>query len=277
MIGVNTFCLFDNIAKDLPSTFRAVRDTGIEALEIHVIPVKKQNGLPAGVTAQNQFSYVFAQAKEHQLQVPSVHMYCSVGNLIFPKSWTLRTIRKLHDEYGVENFVFSGMFTDAAGAKRWAKYLRKVAAAVKGSGCNILYHNHSQEFNAVEVNGSRMTALDYFFSMTGPDVYLQLDIGWAGISEDEVELAKRYRDRVMSIHLKDFVSGTRGNFGTGNMPKERFAAIGNGEIRTAEVLAIRNQFPHFNGSIIIDQDHSITGILEDLRIGYLNVVSMLKK
>ena len=51
------------------------------------------------------------------------------------------------------------------------------------------------------------------------------------------------------------------------MPKERFCAIGDGEIRTAEVLVIRNTFPHFNDSIIIDQDHSTTDILEDSLFG----------
>ena len=126
----------------------------------------------------------------------------------------------------------------------------------------------------LQINETTMSALDYFFSLAGEKVGLQLDIGWAGVGGDELAIAQKYADRIVSIHLKDFAPGTKGNFKNENMPKERFCAIGNGEIRTAEVLAIRDSFARFNGSIIIDQDHSPTDILEDIRIGCQNIQVM---
>lgn len=276
MLGVNAFCLMEKLGKDVTGTFQAIQAVGIEAVELMVIPVKQQKHLPAVFCCEENFPEMFQEVRNNHMEVPSVHVFCAAGNILFPKKWVIRMIRKLHNDYGIDSFVFSGMFRDAWGAKLWAKYLRKIAAAVKSYGCKILYHNHSQEFTPVNVAGRRMTALDYFFELAGDDVYMQLDIGWAGLPENEVELAKRYASKIMSIHLKDFTSGTRGNFDNGNMPKERFAAIGNGEIRTAEVLAMKDQFPNFNGTIIIDQDHSATDILEDLRIGYQNVAGMLR-
>lgn len=127
----------------------------------------------------------------------------------------------------------------------------------------------------VTVNGRSMTALDYFFSMLREDVLLQLDIGWAGVGGDEVALAIQYADRIHSLHLKDFIPGTRGNYHNPNVPVERFSAIGAGEIRTAEVLALRDTFSNFRGHIIIDQDYSANSLLEDIRTGYWNLRTML--
>ena len=123
----------------------------------------------------------------------------------------------------------------------------------------------------LQINETSISALDYFFSLAGEKIGLQLDIGWAGVNGNELEIAQKYANRIVSIHLKDFVPGTKGNFKNENMPKDRFCAIGNGEIRTAEVLAIRDTFTRFNGSIIIDQDHSPTDILDDIQVGYQNI------
>lgn len=171
--------------------------------------------------------------------------------------------------------MISGVFRDSAGARKWANYLKDIAQAVKPDGCRILYHNHTQEFGEVTIGGVTMTALDYFFTLVGEDILLQLDIGWAGVVTDEVAIAERYRDRIVSIHLKDFIPGTRGVYENITMPEDHFTAIGCGEIQTAQVLALRDQFPHFNGSIIIDQDHSTTDMLEDIRKGRSNLAEML--
>jgi sugar phosphate isomerase/epimerase len=187
----------------------------------------------------------------------------------------IRTIRTLSREYGVESFVFSGAFTDTKGARKWAAYLNELAGALEGENCRIVYHNHDQELNLVTVTGRTMTALDYFFSLVREDVLLQLDIGWAGNGADEVALAKQYANRIYSLHLKDFVPGARGMHHNPNIPKALFAPIGEGEIRTAEVLALCDTFPHFSGQIIIDQDFSPTDILQDLKVGYQNVNTML--
>ena len=170
--------------------------------------------------------------------------------------------------------VLSGMFGDAKGAKKWALFLKQLSELIDTNNIRILYHNHSQEFEMLQINETTMSALDYFFSLAGEKVGLQLDIGWAGVGGDELAIAQKYADRIVSIHLKDFVPGTKGNFRNENMPKDRFCAIGEGEIQTAEVLAIRDTFTQFNGSIIIDQDHSTTDILKDMRTGYQKIKAM---
>lgn len=277
MIGVNTFGLTRKIEEDMSGTFRTVREAGFDAVELLVVPVKKhRRGLPVAFSAEDMFHKVMAQVRACGLRVPSVHVFCSTGHSLRPVKSIVRTIRELHTRHGIDMFVFSGMFRDAKGARKWARYLKSIADEVREDDCKILYHNHTQEFCKIRVAGTITTALDYFFDLVGEDVLLQLDIGWAGVADDELALAQHYQSRIVSIHLKDFAAGTKGKYDNFSMPTERFAAIGCGEIRTAEVLAMRDLLPKFNGSVIIDQDNSTGDMLDDIRTGLINVKEMLK-
>ena len=274
MIGVNTFGLINKIQDDMPGTMRAIANAGFDEVELLLLLKKKQWKIPIALAAKETIPLLIGEAAKCGLRVKSIHVFGSTLCFLTPRKKLARCLEELHCTYGIENFVFSGMFGDAKGAKKWALFLKQLSELIDTNNIRILYHNHSQEFEMLQINETSMFALDYFFSLAGEKVGLQLDIGWAGVGGDELAIAQKYADRIVSIHLKDFVPGTKGNFKNENMPKERFCAIGNGEIRTAEVLAIRDTFTRFNGSIIIDQDHSSTDILEDIRIGYQNIQVM---
>ena len=275
MIGINTFGLIPKIQENIPETFRAIAESGFEEVELLVFPKKKQGKLPLAIATEETIPLLIAEAKRNGLQVRCAHVFSGFLCFLMPQKKLICYFEKLYRQYGIDTFVFSGMFRDAKGAKKWARFLRKLSERLGSEDIRILYHNHSQEFAMIQIDDQKMTALDFFFSLAGEKIGMQLDIGWAGICADEVKVAQKYADRIVSLHLKDFTAGTRGNFKNESMPKERFCAIGDGEIRTAEVLAIRNTFPNFNGSIVIDQDHSTTDILEDIRIGYQNIRTML--
>ena len=275
MIGINTFGLIPQIQENMPETFRAIAESGFEEVELLVFPKKKQGKLPLAIAAEETIPLLIAEANKNGLRVRSVHIFGGTLCFLIPCKKLVRYFEDLHRQYGIETFVFSGMFKDAKGARKWARFLKQISEMIGTEGVRVLLHNHSQEFEMLRIGEQNVSALDYFFSLTGEKVGMQLDIGWAGIRTDEVKVAQKYADRIVSLHLKDFTAGTRGNFKNENMTKERFCAIGDGEIRTAEVLALRNTFPNFNGSIVIDQDHSSTDILEDMRIGYQNIRTML--
>lgn len=277
MIGVNTYGLIRNIRENIEGTMQFLHECGFEELELVVFPTKRQWSIPGGVATEETFPLFFGEAQNKGLTVKSVHVFCTIGNIFLPTKAVIRTIRKLHKEYGVESFVFSGMFSDARHAEKWATFLKRIARNVNQEGCRILYHNHSQEFEMVEVNEKAMSALDYFFSISSDKIGMQLDIGWAGMGFDEIATAKKYAERIQSVHLKDFLPGTRGVYKNQDMPKDRFCAIGEGEIRITEVLSMLSEFPAFHGSIIIDQDYSTSDILQDLKIGYGNVNAMLQR
>ena len=274
MIGVNTFGLINKIQDDMPGTMRAIADAGFDEVELLMLLKKKQWKIPIALAAKETIPLLIGEATKNGLHVRSIHIFGNTLCFLIPRKKLARYFEELHRLYKIETFVFSGMFRDAKGAKKWAHFLRKLSETISLKDIRILYHNHSQEFETIQVGDQKMSALDYFFSLAGEKVGMQLDIGWAGMGSDELGVAQKYANRIVSLHLKDFTVGTRGNFKNENMPKERFCAIGTGEIRTAEVLAIRNTFPNFYGSIIIDQDHSTTDILKDIRTGYQKIKAM---
>ena len=277
MIGVNVFGLIHAIQADMPGTFRQIAAIGFDEVELLALPKKEQGEVSLAIAAEETMPRLMEQAKQCGLAVNSVHVFCIEEGRTMPVKAVAETIRWLKRQFGIENYVFSGMFTDTDGAEKWASYLREVAETTKPDGCRIVYHNHSQEFTPVVVDGNRMTALDYFFALAGQNIWLQLDIGWAGIAGNEQEIAEKYAERIVCLHLKDFLPGTKGKFLNENMPQERFCAIGSGEIHTAQVLGRRHTFPNFKGSIIIDQDHSNTDMLDDIRIGYQNLCAVLNR
>ena len=277
MIGVNVYGLLYEIQTDLTGTFRQIAAAGFDEVELLALPQKEQGEAPLAMAAEETMPRMIDQAKQCSLTVNSVHVLCIMENDIPPVKTVADTIRRLKHQFGIENYVFSGMYDNTAGAEKWAAYLRELAATTKSDGCRIVYHNHSQEFTPVAADGNRPTALDHFFASAGRDVWLQLDIGWAGIAGNECEIAEKYAERIVCLHLKDFVPGTKGKYYHQNMPDERFCAIGSGEIQTAQILELRHAFPNFMGSIIIDQDHSSTNMLDDIRLGQQNLCAMLRK
>ena len=154
--------------------------------------------------------------------------------------------------------------------------MRRISDAIVPHGCRIVYHNHDDEFKQIRFRGKTVEAMEAFLTLTSPDVLLQVDIGWAGLAGDEVAIIKRYADRIMSIHLKDFYPAYKtGNYTRKNMPAEAFAPVGDGVIRTKEVLSLLDTLPHFAGTVVIDQDECGGSMLEALEDGCKNVRSIL--
>ncbi|WP_435065237.1 sugar phosphate isomerase/epimerase family protein [Halobaculum sp. EA56] len=81
-----------------------------------------------------------------------------------------------------------------------AARLSALADRVSAAGATLHYHNHDQEFRAVDGE----PALSHLLAETD-DLRLQLDVGWAGAAgHDPVALLRRHADRIDSVHLKDY-------------------------------------------------------------------------
>ena len=230
-IGVNTYGLQDLLNHSIPNTFDKLREIGFSEVELVVWPDKKQGKLPQAIATEESIGQMIRCANEKGLIVQSVHILCAFGPILAGVKDVIHTIRVLNVEHGIRQFVFSGMFSSAWSAKRFARYMNRILEAVRDLDCVLLYHNHNQEFKQITVKGKTITALDCFFQNVSSDIFLQLDIGWAGIGGDEVEITRKYADKIVSLHLKDFVPGTKDRFGINKLPKEQFSAIGCG-VRT---------------------------------------------
>ena len=172
--------------------------------------------------------------------------------------------------------MVSGPFSIPGEARHWASLTRKISNEVHPHGCTILYHNHDDEFRKVRYKSETVSAMDVFLEQTSPDVLLQVDIGWAGLVEDERQLLRRYAGRIASLHLKDFYPAYMTGYNRKTMPAEAFAPIGEGAIHTQEALTLVDEFPHFAGTVIIDQDHTRGDMLAALETGCGNIRRMLE-
>ncbi len=271
-IGTQTFGLAKEMTADLTGTLQALHNIGFNAVEPLVLFNDKQGKTPRNLWAQDTLSQALPVMDELGMVIPSIHIGVGYGWLSMPVNMIAKNILSLQEKTGAHDYVISGLFATPAQTKHWAKLMRKVSDAVHPNGARILCHTHDDEFRKISYRSESREAIDVFFELVGPDVMLQLDIGWAAMAGDEVAIATRYADRIASLHLKDFYPSFReGGFNRTTVPESQFAPIGSGAVKHAQVVAMREQFPYFNGSLIIDQDKYAADMLESLKVGYENV------
>ena len=272
MIGVQMFGLYKELTEDFAGTLEELRGIGFEAAEPLVATIDRQGEIPRCIWTYELLEEGVRNLERLGMKMPSAHVGASVGEDQPSVKELLGHLHRIHDICGAENFVFSGMFSDAQGAKAWAQLLGPLASEAKADGFSVLFHNHDDEFAVITADKEKMTALDYFFRLAGEDVKMQLDIGWARMAGDEIAAAEKYADRIAELHFKDFnEEGLSGKYTRQTMPKEAFAAIGTGGVRMVEIVACSHKMKQFNGMYIIDQDMCAGSMLADLRTGYGNL------
>lgn len=90
-------------------------------------------------------------------------------------------------------------FTDPEGSKAYAQEMNRAAVALQRHGLFCGHHNHAEEFT----KAGDTTYWHLFADRTAPQVFLQLDVGWAlAAGLDPIALMKKYRGRIKTVHLK---------------------------------------------------------------------------
>src|ERR1700677_725886 len=86
---------------------------------------------------------------------------------------------------------------------RWnADQFNHIGERVHAAGMSFAYHNHTPEFRSE--NGV-MFYDELLRSTDAAKVSMELDCGWAAVAgQDPADLLKRYADRIVMLHVKDF-------------------------------------------------------------------------
>lgn len=149
-----------------------------------------------------------------------------------------------------------------AEVEKFANMLNTFGAEAKKQGMQICYHNHSFEFE--KIDGER-TIFDVLFGTADADlVKSELDVAWvenAGV--DTVALMKRYKGRIVSLHMKDLDS------------EKKLAPVGEGVIDMKKVIkAARKIGVEW---YIVEQDSTRKGkdIMDEITISYNNLAKLL--
>ena len=89
--------------------------------------------------------------------------------------------------------------------KRRCQFFNRIGELCQERGMRYYYHNHYQEFQRIGTG----TVYEYIMDHTDPGlVYAELDTYWAArAGQDPVQLIKKYEDRLILLHQKDFPAG----------------------------------------------------------------------
>lgn len=271
-----TFGLAREFSFSLPKTLEALQKIGFSGIEPMILLREEQGNIPKNLWALDTLREAKPLLDQLALRIPSVHLGVAFGWFSMPTGTIVRGIRRLHETYGIQDFVISGIFSTLAQARHWGSLAGKLAEAVQPDGCRVLYHNHDDEFHPVRDHGTQVLAMDAFLSRAGKHVGLQLDVGWAALAGDECAWMQRYASRIVSLHLKDFYPAYRTGYSRKTMPTEAFAPIAEGSVKMQQLLALCGQLPNFSGTLIIDQDKAAGDMLTALSTGCRNVQTLLE-
>ena len=251
-------------------SFNSLHDLGFNAVEPLVMYREEQGEEPNNKWSYELLRRALVVMEELGMTIPSVH--CDVNLQVADTIEALvDKMMEINQISGVKVFVTSSGVHTKEEAVETGAFLGKVASLLKEKGCQLLLHNHENEMCQLE-DGSWL--MDHILEAAGADLMLEPDFGWAGFSADELEAAKKYKERVYYIHLKDFYPGyAKKGYNRQEIPDSAFSAVGEGEIRLKEVMADADSFCNCQGTMIIDQDAYAQGMLKALEMGMKNVNS----
>ena len=276
--AVQNYGLLKEYNHNVDATILEIKETGFHGVEPFLLFMNRQGPIPKNMWTFRMLKETTEKMKGLGLEIPSIHIGIGMGGRKVDIQKVTAGIRKAYDITGCKLYVVSGMFHNASDARKWADIVNAIGKEIAEFDAKIVYHNHSQEFTEIEVEGRKMYVLDYFFSLLKVNVLLELDIGWSAFAGDEVEIFNRYRDRIVELHCKDFTREGLALTDQRMVSANAFAAIGDGTVRTKQIISlIADDMTAFNGYIIIDQDKTTGNMMDDLKTGYKNLVSFTEE
>lgn len=184
-IGIQLWSVRAACAIDIDATLAEVAASGFEGVEFagHY----KYEGDAKGL-----------RKKLDQLAIRAEGSHLSIRAL---RSERLAQTADFYTTLGAKLLIVGGdkRFTDPEGSKAYADEMNVAAAALRPYGLFCGHHNHTEEFT----KAGDTTFWHLFAERTSPDVFLQLDVGWAlAAGLDPIALMRRYPGRIKTVHLK---------------------------------------------------------------------------
>lgn len=266
MIGTQVYGLKTEFEQDFEGTLEKIARMGFTRIEPLVIPIDEQLPiLPMDMWSFALLGRAQQAAESLGLSMKTVHVGAGLGSPDQPDRIIADSLLKIREIAGTDGFVFSGMFSDLEGARRCGEHLAVIAEYVKDAGCTVIYHNHNDEWALIETGQETMPAMDLFYRFAGPDVMLELDIGWTALVRDELQTAAAYADRIVELHCRDFSDEAfSGKYTRQTMPARCFVPVGTGRVKVREIMEAAKAFPHFGGDYIVEQEQSDGSMLESM-------------
>ncbi len=264
-IGCGLYGLKDLSQVDFLDCFSKVSECGFAFVEPFMLLTEKQErNLMKNVPkirgigwSLNRYREIATRLKELHLSVESAHII--LDNISDEE--VIASLKEIKRGIGISYFMTSPMISEFNKAVEFADRLNRLNRELNSHDIHVCYHNHAQEFTTY--NGEYI--MEVILHNTDDSVKMQIDTGWAMYGGcDVIDFMKKYRDRIVSVHLKDFISNYR------DYPKnDAHTAVGYGVLPTEEILAMLPELPLKEHGLLIDQDYATLNgdIFEDYRRG----------
>ena len=201
-VGIQLYMVSADLTKDPAGTLKKIAEIGYSEVETA--------GL--GKLSAAQFRDLIRDAG---LRVPSAHL----GFGMEDTDKLLDDAKTLGVEYvvssilppkgeGVGDFFKNLSSMSADDFRRMAAHANEIGQKAKAAGMQYAYHNHNFEFRDV---GDGKTGYDILLEETDASVVkFETDCGWMTVGgKDPVEYLRRYGNRIVMLHAKDFKNITK--------------------------------------------------------------------
>jgi sugar phosphate isomerase/epimerase len=193
-IGVQLYTVRNDLKKDFEGTLAKVAKVGYKEVEFAGYLADLHNLNPAPKRVREILD-------ADGLAAPSAHVpYSTLSAENWPK--VLEASKVLGHSYIVNPSVDREVLKQSDGWKRAAETFNRVGEESQKAGIQFAYHNHVEEFKAVD---GRLP-YDILLSEADPKlVKMEMDLGWAHeAGVDPIAYFEKYPGRFPLVHVKDF-------------------------------------------------------------------------
>lgn len=241
-LGVQSYTFRNQWANGVEATLDIIQKMGFKELE---------GGAPRGVTTEEFIKLCEARG----ISIPSTGT--GFEQLEENPQAVADRVKALGAKYVMCAWIpHNGDFTKA-NADRAIKAFNEGGKVLKENGIIFKYHVHGYEFQPYGDG----TLLDYIIENTNPEyVSLQMDVMWTHFGGgDPVGLLKKYGDRWVSLHLKDFRKGAPKDL-SGLTGPENDVPLGSGELDIPGILRESNKIGIKHMFIEDESDHELENL-----------------
>lgn len=228
-LSLQLYTVRDAMASDIDGTLAAVRDTGLEYVEL------------AGFYGKTAAEFG-ETLKKHDLKISGSHV--GIDGLEQNFAQVVADNKALGNEWVIVPYLSE----DRRNWGEFAQTLNGLGERLAAEGLKLAYHNHDFEIRADQ-------GLRNLVALTNPSlVSFQVDLGWVRFAgEDPAKFLLELGSRAPLVHLKDMAPSL----------ENPHVVAGDGEIDWDSTLAACDQVGAVYGAI--EMDHPPTDPVADVR------------
>jgi len=249
-VGLQTYSLRNQIAKDGAVTLNYLKEQGFKEVEIGI---------------GNHYGMTREELKEtlKKLDLTPIAAHAGYETLLDETDKVVEEAKFFGLQYVGCAWASHQTPLDEKQTLKIAEDFNTIGKRLKEHGLQFFYHNHGFEFQPYK-NGE--TLFDLLMQKTDPDlVKYEMDILWTIFpGQDPAKLLEKYPNRWVLMHMKDLAKGVEGNLSGGTDVKND-VALGTGQVDYPAVLKAAQKIGVKHYFIEDESDDVLTQVPQSLK------------